>query len=1006
MKPFGTVEGSNTTTTSKRPEEERFNLGNFQLMRDDDGSPLMIGKGTFGRTYKARHRFLDTVVALKVINERYASDPVIRHRFLAEGKAVARLSHPHIARIYDFGESGGALYYAMEFCSGGNLADYTLKHGAFDVPLLINVAMQVAGALDCAHQAGFVHRDIKPSNIMSTVSNPPLCTKLIDFGLVHATGPEGVPKLGEEESEGRFIGTPLFASPEQLREEAVDARSDLFSLGVTLWYLAAGGAPEKGSSAEIAASRLNPESYATKLPRNLPEPLRLLLAELLEKDPSRRISSVRQALAGLRQCAESLGLETAAEFRAAPPEIGDTGIPALSRQVEETPPAELEVHSGPIESEFTHLVRLTEANTGTYYSAESVASPVAAAAETAVILHVNQPRLSASDLLIKKMCANIGSIRGLRLATVIRPDSFRQYTNGTVVVMNQPGANLLTALRAQGIVALSQARTLLEGVASAADQMQSAGLPGVDLRPASIFLDYPESSASGPRNIADARPRLLPSFLRLQETAEVSESGDAPDASSTMTADSFAEADRESDPCRQFAALIYRIASGRNCHAAAWLSPQAFIVVPGLSERANRLLSLVIARQATCGSCEELLRELIGLEGISGGMTRSRISTDSSKVVLTATRSAPRIEPTHSTVRQLGTGTVASSVARSAFATTPGRAAREAPAQPVATRVRPKVSLWFFVAVAAVLLVLASTFFWRSGLQKQRSQNLPDSFAIRLQDDPEIQPAFTIANTPVSATQAAGEWILPLNGIHAKLPIVVRVEAFGYDPNEFAIHSADELFKGIQLSMNRSRGKIAFVGIPPEYTQASCLMREALPEDKGHVDVPKYPTGYELHGDATAPLDLPTGIYLVNLKGKSAPQRWPIIATVRPHVDISVRLPPAVEGRYIGTLSSSSLLRLEIKATVQGHPGSWIQQGSERQTLVEGRLNPAEQTFVARALASTADGVNLHERVLKMRPAGSDSYDVFAASADGSEVPSFALLGTVRKVVDSAATDR
>ena len=112
-----------------KSEEERFSLGNFELMRGENGAPLLLGNRTFGRNYKARHRFLDTVVALKVINERYAIDTLIRQRFLAEGKAVARLSHPHIARLHDFGESEGALYYAMEFCSAGNLSDYVATHG-------------------------------------------------------------------------------------------------------------------------------------------------------------------------------------------------------------------------------------------------------------------------------------------------------------------------------------------------------------------------------------------------------------------------------------------------------------------------------------------------------------------------------------------------------------------------------------------------------------------------------------------------------------------------------------------------------------------------------------------------------------------------------------------------------------------------------------------------------------------------------------------------------------
>src|SRR5205085_6209201 len=119
---------------------------------------------------------------------------------------------------------------------------------------------QIAGALKCAHAAGFIHRDLKPSNIMLIEDGEPLFTKLIDFGLVQPSVPGATRShLSDDQSAdgARFLGTPLFASPEQLREEPMDVRTDLFSLGVTLWYLALGGPPESGSSAAIAASRLS-----------------------------------------------------------------------------------------------------------------------------------------------------------------------------------------------------------------------------------------------------------------------------------------------------------------------------------------------------------------------------------------------------------------------------------------------------------------------------------------------------------------------------------------------------------------------------------------------------------------------------------------------------------------------------------------------------------------------------------------------------------------------------
>src|SRR4051812_32946787 len=114
---------------SKNVFEGSSVLGNFEVLRDEQNRPVLLGEGTFGRTYKARHRYLDTLVALKIINEKFAADETARQRFLLEAQAAAKLSHPHIARLNDFGESEETLYYAMEYCAGGNLAECVSRRG-------------------------------------------------------------------------------------------------------------------------------------------------------------------------------------------------------------------------------------------------------------------------------------------------------------------------------------------------------------------------------------------------------------------------------------------------------------------------------------------------------------------------------------------------------------------------------------------------------------------------------------------------------------------------------------------------------------------------------------------------------------------------------------------------------------------------------------------------------------------------------------------------------------
>ena len=172
-------------------EQNRY--GNFDLELDSAGAHRLLGQGTFGRTYLARHRFLDTPAALKVINARYAAEPQARERFLSEARSVAKLDHKHIARVLDFGEAGGELFYALEYCGGGTLEQRCAAGGGLAEGDWFEVARQVAAALACCHEAGFIHRDIKVENIMLDSRGH---VKLIDFGLSRETSGEPISPTG------------------------------------------------------------------------------------------------------------------------------------------------------------------------------------------------------------------------------------------------------------------------------------------------------------------------------------------------------------------------------------------------------------------------------------------------------------------------------------------------------------------------------------------------------------------------------------------------------------------------------------------------------------------------------------------------------------------------------------------------------------------------------------------------------------------------------------------
>jgi serine/threonine protein kinase len=609
---------------SKAEAPERVQFGNFDIINDAEGRPLALGKGTFGRTYQARHRYLDTVVALKIINERYAADAGVRQRFLVEARAVARLSHPHIARLYDFGEVDGVLHYAMEYCGGGSLADQVAKQGPLGLPQVVEVGQQIAGALKCAHGAGFIHRDLKPSNIMLTDAKGGMFAKLIDFGLVQPSLPEASQTSGADQSAdgGRFLGTPLFASPEQLKEEPLDVRTDLFSLGMTLWYLLLGRAPDGGSSAEIASSRLSPASYAAQLPALLPTELRDVLVRLLQKDRGSRFASAAEVFAAFNASAAALGLRRARDYTSTddPTEVDEPEPAPVPQQVAKAEAAEIERVAADLDSEFKIVTRVNDDFTGSNYIAEATASFGTA---SHVFLHVLHPALVEDEPIFELLRLHTTQLKALNVPEILQPRALRAYSDYAAIVIDKPeGGDLLSVLRAERVVNLVEAAPLLESIATACDRLAAAGLPGPQLAPSYIFVEWPESAdaqngAAGARKLSEARPKLYPRFLAVSEAPDLAKLNEPEDVSSTMTTDMLGDPSRADNVCEHFGTLMYRIVAGRNCPLAASLSSQAYIPVPGLSEQANRTLSLVIAKQIAVGSCGQVLREILAAEGIA-----------------------------------------------------------------------------------------------------------------------------------------------------------------------------------------------------------------------------------------------------------------------------------------------------------------------------------------------------------------------------------------------------
>jgi tRNA A-37 threonylcarbamoyl transferase component Bud32 len=566
---------------------EPLHFGNFQVMQRPDGSHWLLGEGAYGRTYKAKHRFLKRICALKIIHDRHMQDREKRARFLQEARTAAQLSHPGVAQVYDFGEESGVVYYAMEFCEGGTLEDLSKRRGAMDWAEVAGLARQMAEGLACAHGAGLLHRDLKPQNVMLASAEGPPVLKLIDFGLVKVIAPEEGATWAVLSREGGFKGNYATASPEQTAEKDLDERSDLFSFGVILWWLLLGKSPFEGMShAHLISDRLSRESYASRLPAGLDPKGSEILARLLEKEPDERFGSARDVSAALKGTAGSVGIGT----RAKKPKPA-AAVEPVARSA-----------PGLFEETFEVVSVLDETQAAKLYQCRD-----GAGRSYGVLIptpHASEESVEAVGKLARS---------GMNYGCLECFGDWRTESEQPAFVFGDMSLpRMLDALKSLGDAPFADVAPVLGHLAACIDRIRDDHGVELEINPHFLRVGGEAAAASSWGGLDAASLRVFPRVHAGELPADYS-------ADSTILS-----SDTSFPMAAQFGTLVYRLVSGIAVPHAAYITSDAYIPAASLSEKGNHFLERVISGELADRPTGKILRELAALESVPVTWTQGR----------------------------------------------------------------------------------------------------------------------------------------------------------------------------------------------------------------------------------------------------------------------------------------------------------------------------------------------------------------------------------------------
>ena len=562
----------------------------YELLKNPDGSLLELGHGAMGVTYKAYDTSLHCPVALKMINAEYLHDPSAEERFLREARGAAQLRHRNVASVFHLGRCGGAHYYAMEFINGQTVDALVKKNGPFDCAQALEVTGQVACALIAAHQQSLVHRDIKPSNLMiSREGDGDLVVKVIDFGLVTSAM---LSTVGGTGTTSGFVGTPYFASPEQLDQRPEDIRSDIYSLGVTLWFMLTGKPTFLGSVASVIMQHLEkPPSFASLAV--LPAEVVGLLRRMLEKEAEKRFQTPTELRAEIKRCLARLH---DADQTAAPPE-DEAEVHAQMVAWTETRGLHARPAVGSILGTRYRLIEdLNPGNPHRTFHAEDIDQKRRVRVK---LVEEDEALFAYLENELAKLKAEPNP-RFIEVLAAVRPATCEAV--GYVVLEWIDGFSLLDLLRVRQELPLREVVVLLEQIAPAIDAAKRLGItPEFSLR--DILVDFPEGSEESASDMMLRCPLAeWPAFLvKLNPLGRLVEFERSDPALAGQT---HVPAPQHGTEVAQVGRIAYDLLGG---------TPNGFAPLANLPEQSNEILRRCLNPETTYPSAGDFVKAFAGL---------------------------------------------------------------------------------------------------------------------------------------------------------------------------------------------------------------------------------------------------------------------------------------------------------------------------------------------------------------------------------------------------------